>query len=319
MPTIWRAIANLPNSDYPLLLNTGRVRDQWHTMTRTGLVPKLLQHVAEPTAAFHPDDAAALGLTERGLVRLTTEHGAVTLRCVTDPGQRRGDIFVPMHWTDAFAAAGPVARMVGAAVDPVSGQPELKATPVRAEPVETIWRGLMLHTAPMMPRCAVWSRVPLEAGHGFDLAHDAPLPADLAAFGRDLMQIGDAEILELSDPGRGTWRFAAVRDGRLQACLYLTTRTDGLPTSQTLAALLTKVVENSGRTSLLAGGASGAPRETQVCACFSVGADKLRNAIATQNLTTVAEIGEALQAGTNRGSCIPELKKLLREQTLIPA
>ena len=319
VPTAWRPIANLPTVDFPLLLNTGRVRDQWHTMTRTGLVPKLLQHVAEPTAAFHPDDAADLGLTDRGLVRLTTKDAVVTMRCVIDVGQRRGDVFIPMHWTDAFAAAGPVARLVSAAVDPVSGQPELKATPVRAQAVATTWRGLMLHTAPMMPRCAVWSRVPLEAGHGFDLADDTALPADLAAFGRSLMQVGEAEILELSDPGRGTWRFAAVRDGRLQACLYLTTRADGLPTSQALAALLTKVVENSGRTSLLAGGASGAPRETQVCACFSVGADKLRNAIVSQNLTTVAEIGEALQAGTNCGSCIPELKKLLREQALTTA
>ena len=177
----------------------------------------------------------------------------------------------------------------------------------------------MLHTAPTMPRCAVWSRVPLEAGHGFDLAGDAALPDDIPAYARSLMQVGDAEILELSDPGRGTWRFAALRDGRLQACLYLTTRADGLPTSQALAALLTKMVENSSRTALLAGGASGAPREPLVCACFSVGAGKLREAISSQSLTTVTEIGQALQAGTNCGSCIPELKKLLRDHALTPA
>ena len=313
VPTTWRPLANRPSAQFPFLLNTGRVRDQWHTMTRTGLVPKLLAHVAEPTAAFHPADAADLGLADRGLVRLSTEHATTTLRGVVDLGQRRGEIFVPMHWTDSFAGAGPVARMVAAAVDPVSGQPELKATPIRAIAVQTAWRGLLLHTAPVMPTCAVWSRVPLETGHAFDLAGDTNLPADLSAFARSIMQTGDAEILELSDPGRGTWRFAAIRDGRLQSCLYLTTRIDGLPSSDALSVLLTKVVENANRGALLSGGASTGPREVLVCACFSVGVEKLRTAIATQHLTTVADIGTALKAGTNCGSCIPELKKLLRD------
>ncbi len=321
--TAWRPLAAPRDPSRPLLLNTGRVRDQWHTMTRTGLVPRLLQHVAEPTAALHPDDAAALGIADRGLIRLRSEHAETLLRCAIDPGQRRGEIFVPMHWSDAFSGAGPIARLVNAACDPVSGQPELKATPVSVEPVDTVWRGLLLCATAVVPRCAVWSRVPLESGHGYDLAGTDPLPADRAAFARTLMPAldvpGGADLVELSDPARGTWRFAAIRDGRLQACLYLSTRADGLPTPTALAALLTRAVGDGERAGLLAGGASGARREALVCACFAVGADTLRRAIADGKLTTVAEIGAALKAGTNCGSCIPELKILLREDALTPA
>jgi assimilatory nitrate reductase catalytic subunit len=317
VPTVWRAPARVPDARFPLLLNTGRVRDQWHTMRRTGLVPKLLQHVAEPVASIHPDDAEALGIPDRGLacdlVRLETEHASAVLRAALDPGQRRGEVFVPMHWSDQFASAGPVVRLVGAACDPVSGQPELKATPVRATPVPTAWRGLLLHAGAVLPQGPVWSRVPLEHGHAFDLAGTEPLPEAVDAFARSLMQADPADLLAMADPARGVWRFAALSRGQVIACLYLTTGADGLPSSQALSALLAGTVPDACRVAVLAGG-GGLSRGTLVCACFSVGLEPLRVAITQRRLTSVAEIGRSLQAGTNCGSCIPELKKLLREQ-----
>ena len=155
VPTVWRAPAGVRDAVYPLWLNTGRVRDQWHTMTRTGLVPRLVQHVAEPLASLHPKDARRLGVAERGLVVLETAQGRATLRAAIDAGQRVGEVFVPMHWTDEFSSAGPVGRLVGAACDPVSGQPELKATPVAVRAVGTAWRGLLLHREAVRPEGAV--------------------------------------------------------------------------------------------------------------------------------------------------------------------
>ena len=320
LPTVWRAPATAPDARFPLILNTGRVRDQWHTMTRTGLAPRLVQHVAEPLATLHPDDAAALGVTAAGLVRLETVDGVAVLRAAIDAAQRPGEVFVPMHWTDAFASSGPIDRLVGAACDPVSGQPELKATPLRVSAVPTTWRGLLLHANAVRPAGMVWTRMPLDHGHAFDLAGSEPLPdgAALGDFARDVMAADGCDVMDMADASRGVWRFAALREGRLVACLYLTSREAALPSHQALEALLAGPVSDGSRRSVLAGGGPVRATEKTVCACFSVGLDTLRSAVAGQRMTTVAEIGAALRAGTNCGSCIPELKEILRDQ-LVPA
>ena len=327
VPTVWRPLATSRDDTFPLLLNTGRVRDQWHTMTRTGLVPRLMQHVAGPTATLHPDDATSQGITPGSLVRLTTPYGTTILPAAIDSAQRPGEVFVPMHWTDGFTAAGPIAHLVGAACDPVSGQPELKATPLVIDPVPAHWRGLMLHAhavrpdgapddAPRgAPRGVHWSRVPLEHGHAFTLVGHEALPhGQVAAFATRLMAAGDAEIIAMVDRSRGVYRYAAMRDGRLMACLYLTSGTSALPSHQALAALMAGPVADVARRTVLAGGGPARQAEKLVCACFSVGLQTLQAAVTNQHLTTVVEIGAALRAGTNCGSCIPELKEILREQ-----
>ncbi|MGI4950892.1 MAG: molybdopterin-dependent oxidoreductase [Janthinobacterium lividum] len=318
VPTSWRPPASPRSARFPFWLNTGRVRDQWHTMTRTGLVPRLSQHVPEPRASLHPADASALGLAAGGLVRLTTPHGAMVLRAEIDPGQRVGEVFVPMHWTDAFSSAGPIDKLVGAAVDPLSGQPELKATPLALEPAPVHWRGLLLHTDAVRPPDCTWSRIRLEHGHALDLSGAEALPADPVAYARTLMAAGDAEMMEMADPSRGVWRYAALRGGRLVACLYLTSGPQALPSPQALAALLAVPIADAARRSVLAGGGQVQAGEQAVCACFSVGLQTISTAIIEQRLTSVADIGAALKAGTNCGSCIPELRDILKRQ-LAPA
>ena len=130
------------------MLNTGRVRDQWHTMTRTGRVPRLMMHQEEPFLTMHPDDASAYGLTEGEFATIESRHGATVMRVRLSGEQRRGEVFVPMHWTDCFASAGPINRLVSAAKDPISGQPELKATAAKVSPSPSPWWGLLLTTRP---------------------------------------------------------------------------------------------------------------------------------------------------------------------------
>ena len=128
--------ASVTDPVYPLALNTGRIRDQWHTMTRTGLAPDLCRHAPEPFVEIHPEDAAPLGVIEGALARVVTARGeAVVLARVTDR-QRRGGLFMPIHWTDAFAPAGRTNGLIAPNVDPTSGQPEFKHTPARIRP----WR-----------------------------------------------------------------------------------------------------------------------------------------------------------------------------------
>jgi assimilatory nitrate reductase catalytic subunit len=255
---------------------------------------------------------------EGGLVRLTSAHGETVQRATISRAQRPGEVFVPMHWTDAFSASGPVDRLVGAATDPVSGQPELKATPVRAESVPVRWRGLLLHHRAARPAGVHWSRVPAGAGHVLELDGTEALPVALGGFAARLLDApADAEWVELADPARGSWRFAALLDGRLEACLFLAAgdAAGWLPQGAALAALLGCPVEGAARGALLAGRAApgAAVVERSVCACFSVGVTVLRAAILDQNLTTTDAVGAALGAGTNCGSCLPEIREILRD------
>jgi assimilatory nitrate reductase catalytic subunit len=114
VPTPFRPPAERVSVERPLPLNTGRVCDQWHAMTRTGRVPRLLAHPGEPTAAMAPADAARLGVADGGLVRLTSAHGNLTLRAAVSTDQREGEVWAAMHWTDAFGRAGGPPRRGGA-------------------------------------------------------------------------------------------------------------------------------------------------------------------------------------------------------------
>ena len=129
VPTPYRPPAVLADDQWPFVLNTGRVRDQWHTMTRTGRLPRLMAHQCEPVLDIHPADAGRLHFSNGGLARIESPHGASTMPVRLSSDLRQGEVFAPIHWTDQFTSAGPIDAIVGAATDPVSGQPELKATP----------------------------------------------------------------------------------------------------------------------------------------------------------------------------------------------
>jgi assimilatory nitrate reductase catalytic subunit len=98
-------------------------------MTRSGMSPRLSAHSPEPLVDIHPDDAAASGITDGGFARVTTPHGSAVFRVCLRRGQQRGSIFAPIHWSNATAADAHVGAMAMAENDPLSGQPELKATP----------------------------------------------------------------------------------------------------------------------------------------------------------------------------------------------
>jgi assimilatory nitrate reductase catalytic subunit len=126
-----------------------------------------------------------------------------------------------------------------------------------------------------------------------------------------------AELVIYADPARGTFRYASVVGSRLDACLFIAGNASALPSRDALAALFGTRIESDMRTALLAGNPAGAAAANAagrtICACFGVGLNTLHGTIASRRLTSVAEIGAVLRAGTNCGSCIPELKAILSE------
>jgi len=331
----WAPATGSAPGGHGLLLNTGRVRDQWHTMTRTGLAASLMSHTPEAMLAIHPTDAAMAGITQAALTRVATAEGEVLLRADLRHAQRRREIFAPMHWTDQFASTGPIGRVVNANVDPVSGQPELKATPATVTPVEVHFHGLLLRRdGGALPNACHWVRVPVSEGQMYRLAGLRPMPVggDLTRFAALLLgwpgaegnngrarrigvgRQGGADWLEMSDARRGVLRVASVADGALEACLFLARDAAALPAEAALVPMLGAPVPDTARLTILAGrtyaAAANGPR---VCACFGVSRNAIRHAVATHRLRTVRDIGERLRAGTNCGSCVPELEEILRD------
>jgi assimilatory nitrate reductase catalytic subunit len=306
-------------SDYPLTLNTGRIRDQWHTMTRTGRVPHLMTHIGSPRLALHPRDATLRGLEDGGLARVHSRDGTTVLRVTVDAAMRPGDAFVPMHWTDQFSSSGPIGCLVHALTDPVSGQPDLKGTKVQVSALAESWRGLLLRhgnaSEPVLGNSVHWTKTPIVTGQSFELSGWSPLAAliDSEQALRALLQLPQhAELIAYSDPKRSVFRYAGLIDGRLTACAYFTPPRITFSETDNAIRLLGQVLEPMTRLSLLAGVQAGAARTGKIiCSCFSVGDETICGAIRSKKLSTPAEIGTALRAGTNCGSCIPELKKLL--------
>jgi assimilatory nitrate reductase catalytic subunit len=135
-----------------------------------------------------------------------------------------------------------------------------------------------------------------------------------------LGQPDDADWLELSDRRRGVLRIAVITDGALEACLFLARDAANLPSDAAVSAMLGAPVADSARATILSGRLydATAAEGPRVCACFGISRDAVRHAVATHNLHTIREIGDLLRAGTNCGSCIPELEEILRH-VRIPA
>jgi assimilatory nitrate reductase catalytic subunit len=295
------------NSEFPLRLNTGRYRDQWHTMTRTGLSPKLAQHRREPLVEVHPDTVQRTGLIDGGLAHVQTPHGTSIFRVSANPGQRRQELFVPIHWTDQTSGGGRTGLLPGQDRDSISGQPGFKNTPARITPYAPLWQGFLVSSVETaVPDCDYWTRVRTTHGIVFELAgrSDAALLTQL---------LPDGDRIEMADAQRGTIRAAVLHDGQLQAALFIARQGD-LPPRDWLAAQLGAAEASS--IELLAGRPAIAQpdRGPIICACFDVGMKTIVEAIGTKALTSVEAIGAALRAGTNCGSCRPSIARMLEQQ-----
>ena len=312
-PTPARAPASAASERYPLILNTGRIRDQWHTMTRTAKSARLTAHIGEPFVEIHPADAEAAGLAGADLAIVESVRGRATLRVMVTERQRRGSLFAPMHWTDIYASEARIDALVGDAVDPISGQPELKITPVAIRPYGAAWHGFAISTErPATARADYFALAPARGGWRAELA-GLQNPADWDELARELLgpQEG-AQWLGYHDAKGGRRRFVAVREGRLAAALFVA-REPVAAARAWLADRLGAEIAPAERLRLLAGrpGADAHDPGPIVCACFEVGRNQILEASAEPGCASVAAVGAKLKAGTNCGSCRGEIARIV--------
>ncbi|WP_297105682.1 nitrate reductase [uncultured Devosia sp.] len=298
------------------ILNTGRVRDHWHTMTRTGKAARLSAHMAEPFVEIHPADANALGIRRATLVRLSNRHGDAMVRALVTDRQRRGQLFVPMHWTDQFASNGRIDALVTGKVDPVSHQPALKMAQVHAEPVGMRLYGFLIAANKPALDTDYWTIAPATGGWRAEIAMTEE-PASWADFLADTFGTG-ASFQSIRDERSGRRAFVLIENGKLVAALY--TSPDPVLVSRQWAVDL--LSETDLTASMVLAGRPGADRPDGgaiVCSCMGVGVNTITEAVTRHGCTTVEAVGALTRAGTNCGSCRAEIRGIVDANRLIAA
>ncbi len=290
---------------YPFRLNTGRTRDQWHTMTRTALAPRLARHLAEPFLQIHPQDAVTLTLKPADIARIQSPHGTALLRVLISEDAAPGAPFAPIHWTGETAPAARIDTLIAPACDPVSGQPESKASVIAIERFDAAWYGFAVSASKPSPDTAYWARVRTDLGWRMELAGD-PSETDWPALARRLFELqGDPQIL--TDRASGLSRLAfADPQGRLTAALFVSPEPVAVARDY-VAGLIGQPL--GGVLAARPGGAAPDPGPT-VCSCMGVGANTLL-AAASECGADLDRVCAATGAGQTCGSCRPEITSLI--------
>lgn len=284
------------------ILNTGRYRDHWHTMTRTGLSPMLSRHRREPLVEVCASDARAAGLVDGGLARVTSSSGSSIYRVSVTDAQKPGEIFVPMHFTDANSGGGRTGLLIDPVTDPHSGQPAFKNVAAWLSPFRPDWSAFLVSRVPAAPNCEYWARARIKGGWLIELAGTGAVDVDA------LLPAGPR--LEVSDRARGMVRILVESEnGELAAALYVT-RSGKLPARDWIERQFAAPEVSAAE---LLAGRSSAPlpdRGALVCVCHDVGEKAILEA-ARNGAHNVKAIGEKTCAGTNCGSCRPLIASLL--------
>ncbi len=300
---------------YPIALNTGRLRDQWHTMTRTGNVPRLMANTPAPVIDLHPQDAAANRLKDGDLAHLSTRYGFARAKVRVTDAQRPGQAFLPMHWSGHFAAnagAGPLAAPI---IDPYSGQPELKHVPLRIVREATVWAGVLITRRDLRPTGFVyWSRRAIEGGWVYDFCGTETPDQGMLLARKFLDVFRRDQLLEYTDRRGLAYRAAAVDEHGAMAEALLVATPEQVPARDWLVSLLgsRQRLTITDRHALLSG-RSPVPMPSVgriVCSCFNVGVNQLTSAVAS-GCNSLDAIGQALRAGTNCGSCRSEIRTII--------
>ena len=300
---------------FPLTLNTGRVRDHWHTMTRTGKSQRLSQHCAEPFVEINPHDAARHHIGDADLVRVSTGLGAILVRALVTPRQQPGSIFVPMHWNDQFASRARVDVLAAAVTDPISGQPASKKIPVRVERFVAATYGFaVLRRKPTVIPAEYWAIAKCSGGWRVEMA----FAAHRRRLGRLCDRIGRRrrnELVAYHDAQTGRHRFACYEDDRLAGAVFLAPEPVAVSRDWAIAQLGAPNLARRKRTrSWPAGPAKEASIAGRPFAPASAWGPTRSPPPSRRGCTTVSAIGDALHAGTNCGSCRSEIRNIIDAQ-----
>ncbi|KPB02006.1 nitrate reductase [Ahrensia marina] len=306
---------------YPFTLNTGRIRDHWHTMTRTAKSPRLSAHIAEPFVEIHPSDALKKNIRDADLVCIKNGRSEIIVRALITDRVKQGHIFVPMHFTDQIAANARVDKLVAPATDPISGQPALKNTHVDIAKYPAKQFGFVVSAAkPKLSELSYWALAKAENGWCAEFASTDPI-VDMAQLAYKMLQLPQqVQTLSYTDNALGLTRIAAFNKAALLGVVYLSRSPVAVSRNWASSQLGDDFSDLVSRWRVVAGRpASGVPdKGTIICSCMGVGINQIRDAVSA-GCHTVNAVGNATCAGTNCGSCKAELKVIIDEYQIVAA
>jgi assimilatory nitrate reductase catalytic subunit len=340
----YKPVAEPVDARFPLALTTGRLRDQWHGMSRTGLVPQLFAHAPEPSIELNANDMARRGLKDGDLVHVTSRRGMQVLPARAADSVASGRAFIAMHWGEEFLSGGAedgthglgVNALTSPAIDPLSKQPELKHAAVKVVKAELPWRMVAFG---FLPSENAW-----QAAHALVAPLKQVAFGSVVRFGRDqcgvllraahsytpdaqwvetvahiFQLVPSTQVLQYVDKRAGIERRIKVLrqvNGavHLQAALLV----GDTQAEEWLKAYLQNrtSVASLGRQLLSPGRAAPAgfkPAGKVVCSCFGVDEQAIKQALSTctgEHAVRLRTLQEQLKCGTNCGSCVPELKRM---------
>ncbi|MDX3907429.1 MAG: molybdopterin-dependent oxidoreductase [Pigmentiphaga sp.] len=322
-PVAYRPVAAATSARHPFHLTTGRLRDQWHGMSRTGRIAPAFSHAPEPTLDMHPADAARRGLAEGELVRIQSRDGVLVLPLRLTEDLPSGSVFAAMHWNGQFLNSGGVNEVCNAAVDPRSFQPELKHSAVRIEKTELGWRvraairvdgqaqalARRARLQPLLAPCGYaalgmrgdMQRAVLTLTAALATVDEAWLEAVAQALDMD----ASPDVLEYRDGRRGVRKAARWQGDRLDAFFLAgdVSQADALA-----QRLLDGAAWTGSRLRVFTPDSNGGIRDRIVCQCQGVPESAIQAAITRG--ADVPALKMTLGCGTVCGSCVPELSRL---------
>ncbi|RMN15168.1 Nitrate reductase [Pseudomonas savastanoi pv. glycinea] len=318
------AAKELRDADYPLTLNTGRLRDQWHGMSRTGTAARLFGHVSEALLSLNPRDMQRYDLQPGDLVKLISRRGELLLPVGGDDSVACGQAFLPMHWGDRFLKGG-VNALTQPAFDPISKQPELKHSGVKIEKAHLPWQFFALiegnvqqQMERLRPLCDVFTYLSMGlAGRERPAliiraaSAEAPDPMLLQHIDQ-VLGLDEGPVMAYDDPKRSIGKRVRIDNGRITA-IRLAGET--LARHWLQALWLEERIDASLRRWLLAplssepGKDSTQAFDKTLCNCMNVSQSAVKECI--ERGLDLNQLKTQLGCGTQCGSCVPEIKRLI--------
>lgn len=322
---VYKPTADKTDARYPMHLLTGRLRDQWHGMSRTGTIAQLYNHVDEPVISMNQDDMSRRQLKTGDIVKLSNKRGNLNIRVQQSDEVKPAETYIPMHWGSQFMNGLGVNALMPPAFDKTSKQPELKHTAIKIEKLDLPWQMTVMRSCRNLDliaqirtllkhfdyaTCGLYGRengmVVLRASH-----QEAPNKAIIEQLDILLGMVEDAPMLNYDDAKRGISKRILVEDGRVTGVRLI---------GETLAADWLKQVMLQGEFTDELRRWALAPLSTPptgqknrgkiICSCFDVSENEIiETCEAGADLPTLQA---KLKCGTNCGSCVPELKRMVK-------
>ncbi|WP_417780346.1 molybdopterin-dependent oxidoreductase [Stutzerimonas xanthomarina] len=314
---------------FPLTLNTGRLRDHWHGMSRTGTAARLFGHVEEALLSMNGDDMRRRRLIDGQLVKVRSRRGELLLPVHKDDSLRPGQAFLPMHWGDRFLKGLGANSLTLPAFDPISKQPELKHAGVEVEKVELPWQFFALVEGSVQKRFEALR--PLFEGFAYAsfsltgrerpalviraACNEPPSRTQLAKL-EQLLGLDEGPVLVYDDPRRSVGKRVRIEHGRIVALSL---------SGETAARDWLKQLWHDGKADQALRPWLLAPLSTPpggnvrsaktLCNCMNVSQDAICSGI--ERGLDLNGLKRELGCGTSCGSCVPEIKRLLLKQPAV--